>query len=111
MLLEGAIGKCRSQKRLLKEVVAAAFAGLGTGAMFGGSTGCGRASEEVGTLNTMFGLRLLSMTFRMSVSINWVVCGVKIFFKTHCFDRLQNTCLNRACPVKDKKLDGLDSTS
>ncbi len=37
------------------------------GAMLGGSAGCGRASEEVGTLYCVFGLHLLSMTLWMCV--------------------------------------------
>ena len=31
------------------------FGGLGTGTMFGDKAGCGRVSEEVGTLNLMLG--------------------------------------------------------
>ena len=99
----GCYGK-RSQKRLWNKVGAASF-GFGTGKMLGGKTGCGRVSEEVGTLNLMLGSCLLSMTLLIRCPINWVVFGVKIVFNIHCLDFLQCTCLNRGSPVNDKEYD------
>ena len=73
--------------------------------MLGGKTGCGRVSEEVGTLNLMLGLCLLSMTLLSRCATNWMVCGVKIVFNIHCLDFLRHTCLNRGSPVIDKEYD------
>ena len=66
----GCYGK-RTQKRLWNKVVAASFGGLGE--MLGVKAGCGRVSEEVGTLNLMLGSCLLSMTLLVRCPINWVV--------------------------------------
>ena len=73
--------------------------------MLGGKAGYGRVSEEVGTLNLMLGLCLLSMTLLSRCATNWMVCGVKIVFNIHCLDFLQYTCLNRGSPVNDKEYD------
>ena len=91
-----------SQKRLLSDDVAASFGGFGTGAILGGKGGCGWVSEEVGSLNAMFGLRLYSMTFSISVWMKLVVCGLYIFLTIHCFDFLQKTCLTRGSPMNYK---------
>ena len=98
--------------------MAASIGGLGTAEMLGDKAGCGRVSEEVGTLNLMLGSCLLSMTLLSRCAINWVVCGVKIVFNIHCLDFLQYTCLNRGSPVDDKEYDytenlneGLSSTA
>ena len=74
--MEWVIVELTSQKRLLNDDVAASFGGFGTREMLGGNGGCGRVSEEVGSLNCMFGLRLFSMTFAITVWINLVVCGL-----------------------------------
>ena len=81
----------RSQKQLLNNALAVSFDGFGKGAMLGGKSGCGRASEEVGFRNLMFGLRLLSRTLSMRSPTNFVVCDVKTFFNIHCLDFLQYT--------------------
>ena len=52
---EWVIVELTSQKRLLNDDVAASFGGFGTGAILGGKGGCGWVSEEVGSLNVMFG--------------------------------------------------------
>ena len=79
------------------------------GKMLGDKAGCGRVSEEVGTLNLMLCdvvvACLLSMTLLIRCPINWVVCGVKIVFNIHCLDFLQSTCLNRGSPVNEMEYD------